>query len=163
MTNPSSQRLRIGAVPAVVVLALVLTAGSSVAATASASRTATAAATPRGQVVTPGEVDSIVASDTAINNKANASLSITLQDSHESCLQDVLDDATYRGELAAGAKTLGGSFDQVPQPRLRPPREQLPGVFQRAGRRSSFVPADDHQPPHLREGRTFGAVEAELE
>ena len=65
-------------------------------------------------VVTPGEVTSIVAADTAINNRANSSLSLSLQSSHESCLQQILDDATYRGDLAAGSNTLGGSFDQVP-------------------------------------------------
>jgi S1-C subfamily serine protease len=129
MPNPSIQRLRIAAVPAVATLALVLTACSSMAATASASRTATAAATPSGQVVTPGEVDSIVASDTAINNNANASLSMALQDSHESCLQEVLDDTTYRGELAAGAKTLGGSFDQVPRRAFVPHENTYPAYF----------------------------------
>ncbi len=129
MTNPSSQRLRIAAIPAVAILALVLTACSNVAATASASRTATAGATPSGQVVTPGEVDSIVASDTAINNKANASLSMTLQNTHESCMQEVLDDATYRGELAAGAKTLGGSFDQAPRRAFVPHQSSYPAYF----------------------------------
>jgi S1-C subfamily serine protease len=67
-----------------------------------------------GQVIAPGDVASIVASDTTINNGANASLSTPLQDSHETCLQQILDDATYHGDQAAGSNTLGGSFDQVP-------------------------------------------------
>lgn len=127
LTKAASRCLRIAAVPAVGTLALVLVAGSSMAATLSSSRSATA--TSRGLVVTPGEVDSIVASDTAINNRANASLSTRLQDSHESCLQDVLDDATYRGELAAGAKTLGGSFDQVPIRAFVPQQQGYPASF----------------------------------
>ena len=52
-----------------------------------------ATGSPPVQVLVPGDVASIVASDTAINNRANASLSIPLQDSHETCLQQVLDDA----------------------------------------------------------------------
>ena len=79
-------------------------------------------------VVTPGEVPSIVAADTAINNRANSSLSLSLQNSHESCLQQTLDDATYRGDLAAGSNTLGGSFDQVPG-RVFVPRETTYPAF----------------------------------
>ena len=80
-------------------------------------------------VVTPGEVSSIVASDTAINNRANSSLSLSLQNSHESCLQQILDDATYRGDLAAGSNTLGGSFDQVPSRALVPRETTYPAFF----------------------------------
>ena len=80
-------------------------------------------------VVTPGEVPSIVAADTAINNRANSSLSLSLQNSHESCLQQVLDDATYRGDLAAGSNTLGGSFDQVPGRVFVPHETTYPAFF----------------------------------
>lgn len=80
-------------------------------------------------VVTPGEVSSIVAADTVINNRANSSLSLSLQNSHESCLQQILDDATYRGDLAAGSNTLGGSFDQVPGRVLVPHETAYPAFF----------------------------------
>jgi hypothetical protein len=80
-------------------------------------------------VVTPGEVSSIVAADTVINNRANSSLSLSLQNSHESCLQQILDDATYRGDLAAGSNTLGGSFDQVPGRVLVPHQTAYPAFF----------------------------------
>jgi S1-C subfamily serine protease len=86
-------------------------------------------ARPGKQVVTPGEVPSIVASDTATNNQANASVSIPLQDSHEACLQRILDDATYRGDLAAGTNTLGGSFDQVPSRTFVPRETAYPASF----------------------------------
>ncbi len=82
-----------------------------------------------GQVIAPGDVASIVASDTTINNQANASLSIPLQDSHETCLQQVLDDATYRGDQASGSNTLGGSFNQVPGRVLVPHEASYPAFF----------------------------------
>ena len=80
-------------------------------------------------VVTPDEVPSIVATDTAINNRANSSLSLSLQNSHESCLQQILDDATYRGDLAAGSNTLGGPFDQVPGRVFVPNETTYPAFF----------------------------------
>jgi S1-C subfamily serine protease len=82
-----------------------------------------------GQVLTPSEVAAVVAADTSINNHANASLSLSLQDSHETCLQQSMDDATYRGELAAGAKTLGGAFTQVPVRDYVPQESQYPAYF----------------------------------
>ena len=82
-----------------------------------------------GQVIAPGDVASIVASDTTINNRANASLSIPLQNSHETCLQQILDDATYRGDQAAGSNTLGGSFDQVPSRAFVPHEAGYPAFF----------------------------------
>jgi hypothetical protein len=133
----------LGAVAAVAALSLLLAACSSPAASNSAPSTTsppsggtvhgggtTTAVPPRGgQVIAPGEVASIVASDTAINNQANASLSIPLQDSHETCLQQVLDDAIYRGDQAAGSNTLGGSFDQVPGRVLVPHEASYPAFF----------------------------------
>ena len=89
----------------------------------------TTSASPAQPVVTPGDVPAIVAADTAINNRANGSLSIALQDSHEACLQQVLDDATYRGDLAAGSNTLGGSFDQVPGRTFVPRETAYPAFF----------------------------------
>ncbi len=80
-------------------------------------------------VVTPGEVPSIVAADTTINNRANSSLSLSLQNSHESCVQQILDDATYRGDLAVGSNTLGGSFDQVPGRTFVPYETTYPAFF----------------------------------
>jgi S1-C subfamily serine protease len=80
-------------------------------------------------VVTPALVPSIVAADTVINNRSNSSLSLTLQNSHESCLQQILDDATYRGDLAAGSNTLGGSFNQVPGRVLVPHETSYPAFF----------------------------------
>ena len=80
-------------------------------------------------VVTPSQVPSIVSADTAINNQANSSLSLPLQDSHESCLQQILDDATYRGDLAAGSNTLGGSFNQVPGSAFVPRETTYPAFF----------------------------------
>ena len=91
--------------------------------------TTTMRVTTTGVVLVPGQVDSIVASDTAINNRANAALSIPLQDSHETCLQEVLDDATYRGDIAAGSNTLGGSFDQVPDRAFVPREDGYPASF----------------------------------
>jgi S1-C subfamily serine protease len=82
-----------------------------------------------GHVIAPGDVASIVASDTTTNNRANASLSIPLQDSHETCLQQILDDATYRGDQAAGSNTLGGSFDQVPSLAFVPHEAGYPAFF----------------------------------
>ena len=108
---------------------LLTTAGPSMAATISTSSTATTTAAQSGPVITPSEVDSIVTADTATNNKANSSLSTALQDSHESCLQDVLDDATYRGELATGATSLGGSFDQIPGRAFVPRDSSYPAYF----------------------------------
>jgi len=111
-----------GAVATIAALLLSVCAGPGFAA-ASAPR---ASAKP---VVTPGEVASIVATDTAINNRANSSLSLSLQNSHESCLQQILDDATYRGDLAAGSNTLGGSFDQVPGRVFVPYETTYPAFF----------------------------------
>jgi S1-C subfamily serine protease len=82
-----------------------------------------------GQVVALGDVASIVAADTTVNNRANASLSIPLQDSHETCLQAILDDATYRGDLAARSNTLGGSFDQIPDRAFVPRETTYPAFF----------------------------------
>ena len=136
-----------GVVAAVGVLALVLAACSSSvpsnspssisnSTTSTSSRgtahgdsTTTTASPPRGQVIAPGGVASIVASDTETNNRANASLSIPLQDSHETCLQQILDDATYRGDQAAGSNTLGGSFDQVPSRVFVPHETSYPAFF----------------------------------
>jgi S1-C subfamily serine protease len=117
-------RLRLVSAVAATVAALVLSlcAGPSLAG-ASALRPS---AKP---VVTPSEIPSIVAADTAINNRANSSLSLPLQDSHESCLQQILDDATYRGDLAAGSNTLGGSFDQVPGRVFVPHETTYPAFF----------------------------------
>src|SRR5208283_740136 len=96
-------------------------------------------------VVTPGEVPSIVAADSAINNRANSSLSLSLQNSHESCLQQVLDDATYRGDLAAGSNTLGGSFDQVPGRAFVPYETTYPAFFSvLAGYSSSSEPVTNN-------------------
>jgi len=130
---------------AVLALALLLTACSSPATLKSTSSTTSATSSangklkeggsattvppPAGQVLAPGDVASIVASDTAINNRANASLSIPLQDSHETCLEQILDDATYRGEQAAGSATLGGSFDQVPSRAFVPHETGFPAFF----------------------------------
>ena len=90
----------------------VTTSARSVAATT--SRATTLPAPPKGVVIGPSDVAPIVANDTTLNNRANSSLSISLQDGHEACLQAAVDDATFRGERAAGATTLGGSFNQVP-------------------------------------------------
>jgi S1-C subfamily serine protease len=97
--------------------------------TAQADSTTPTAPPLTGQVIAPGDVASIVASDTAINNRANASLSIPLQDSHETCLQQILDDATYSGDRAAGSNTLGGSFDQVPGRAFVPRETGYPAFF----------------------------------
>jgi S1-C subfamily serine protease len=126
---------------AVAALALVFVACSSRATTKSVENAALTSATLQrsgnttapqpsaGQVLAPSGVASIVSSDTAVNNRANATLSITLQDSHESCLQQVLDDATYRGTLAAGSGPLGGSFDQVPEHAFVPRESSYPAFF----------------------------------
>ena len=144
--NPSSLPRGSG-LAAVAALALLLGACSSPATSKSPSTTSTSTTSPpegrpargtagtttlpaaTGQVLTAGDVASIVASDTAINNRANASLSISLQDSHEACLQQILDDATYRGDLAAGSNTLGGSFDQVPGRAFVPRESDYPAFF----------------------------------
>ena len=138
----------LGTAAAVAALSLLLTACSSPVASNSAPSTASTSTSstsdggaaqggnttttvppPTGQVTAPGDVASIVASDTVINNRANASLSIPLQDSHETCLQQILDDATYRGDLAAGSNTLGGSFDQVPGRVFVPHETGYPAFF----------------------------------
>jgi S1-C subfamily serine protease len=113
--------VRRGATASVVVALTILLAASSAAVAARAATT--------GQVVTPAQVASVVAADTAVNNKANASLSISLQNSHETCLQETLDDATYRGELAVGEKSLGASFDQVPTRSFVPRETTYPASF----------------------------------
>ncbi len=115
-------RLASGAAATVAALLLSVCAGPSLAG-ASALRPS---AKP---VVTAGEVPSIVAADTLLNNRANSSLSLSLQNSHESCLQQILDDATYRGDLAAGSNTLGGSFDQVPGRAFVPHETTYPAFF----------------------------------
>ncbi len=109
-------------------------------------RAAASALRPSAEpVVTPGEVPSIVAADTAINNRANSSLSLSLQNSHESCLQQVLDDATYRVDLAAGSNTLGGSFDQVPGRAFVPYETTYPAFFSvLAGYSSSSEPVTNN-------------------
>ena len=112
-------RLASGVAATVAALLLSVCAGPGVA----------GASTSAKSVVTPGEVPSIVAADTAINNRANSSLSLSLQNSHESCLQQILDDATYRGDLAAGSNTLGGSFDQVPGHVFVPYETTYPAFF----------------------------------
>ena len=120
-------RLRAGAT-ATATLVLMLAGYSSAAATSSvASATTVPAAT--GQILVPSDVASIVASDTAINNRANGSLSLPLQDSHESCLEQILDDSTYRGEQAAGSDSLGGPFDQVPSRVFVPHEDSYPAFF----------------------------------
>lgn len=68
---------------------------------------------PSGLVVGPSDVGAIVAADTAVNNRANASLSLTLQDGHETCLQAQMDDLLYKAQLTAGDKASSPSFDQV--------------------------------------------------
>jgi S1-C subfamily serine protease len=100
----------------------VVGAAIGLSATSSSARTA-------GQVLTPSGVAAVVAADTAINNHANGTLSLSLQDSHETCLQATMDDATYRGELATGAKTLGGAFSQVPVRSYVPEESQYPAYF----------------------------------
>jgi len=105
------------------------TSSTSNVGAAQGGNTTTTVPPPTGQVIAPGDVASIVASDTVINNRANASFSITLQDSHETCLQQILDDATYRGDRAAGSNTLGGSFDQVPGRVLVPHETGYPAFF----------------------------------
>ena len=146
--NSSSLPSGRGVAVAVAALSLMLAACSSPAASKFASSTTSTSTSstssgraahggsttttvppPTGQVIAPGEVASIVASDTAINNRANASLSIPLQGSHETCLQQVLDDATYSGDRAAGSNTLGGSFDQVPGRAFVPPEAGYPAFF----------------------------------
>jgi len=146
--NSSSLPSGRGVAAAVAALSLMLAACSSPAASKSASSTTSTSTSstssgraahggsttttvppPTGQVIAPGEVASIVASDTAINNRANASLSIPLQGSHETCLQQVLDDATYSGDRAAGSNTLGGSFDQVPGRAFVPHEAGYPTFF----------------------------------
>lgn len=64
--------------------------------------------------MSPEEVKTIVANDTAINNKANGTLSIPIQDSHETCLQGLMDDYSFRGLAAVGSKTSGPAFQQEP-------------------------------------------------
>jgi hypothetical protein len=91
--------------------------------------TTTSVPPPPGQVLAPADVPPIVASDTATNNRANASLSIPLQDSHETCLQQILDDATYRGDKAVDSKTVGESFDQVAGRAFVPREATYPAYF----------------------------------
>jgi S1-C subfamily serine protease len=100
----------------------VVAAAIGLSASPSAAKTA-------GQIVTPSEVASVVAADTAINNRANASLSVSLQDSHEACLQVAMDDANYRGDLAAGLKSLGSAFQQVPARSYVPQESDYPAYF----------------------------------
>jgi S1-C subfamily serine protease len=148
-TRHSSSSLPWGSGVAVVIaaLSLLLAACSSPAASKPAPATTSTSTSPSsggkaqgggtgttvpphsGQVIAPGDVASIVASDTTINNRANASLSIPLQDSHETCLQQILDDTTYRGDQAASSNTLGGSFDQVPSRAFVPHGAGYPAFF----------------------------------
>ncbi len=44
-------------------------------------------------------------------------------------MQQVLDDATYRGERAAGTDSLGAPFDQVPQRAMVPTETSYPAFF----------------------------------
>jgi hypothetical protein len=117
-------------------------AGSSTSTTAPGSGstspigTSTSTSTPTttvpaagGLAVTPGDVDAIVAADTATNNKANASLSIPLQNSHETCLQDAMDDINYRSQLGANEKILGSSFSQNPKTPIVPRDPSYPASF----------------------------------
>jgi hypothetical protein len=103
---------------------------------ASTGPTGTSTSTPTttvpaagGLAVTPGEVDAIVAADTATNNRANGSLSIPLQDSHETCLQDAMDDINYRSQLAADQKTFGTAFAQNPKTPIVPRDPSYPASF----------------------------------
>jgi S1-C subfamily serine protease len=100
----------------------VVAAAIGLSAAPSSARTA-------GQVLTPSEVASVVAADTAVNNRANSSLSLALQDSHEACLQVTMDDANYRGDLAAGEKSLGSPFQQIPVRSYVPQETSYPAYF----------------------------------
>jgi hypothetical protein len=86
-------------------------------------------APPAGLTVSPADVGTIVANDTAINNKANGTLSIALQDSHEACLQDVMDDYNFRGLQAAGRKTSGPPFEQQPRRAFIARQSSYPAYF----------------------------------
>lgn len=98
------------------------------AATGSGASSATVPPSIR-QAIEPRDVASIVASDTTTNNRANSSLSISLQDSHETCFEQLLDDATYRGDQAAGLGSLGESFDQIPSRTFVPREGRYPASF----------------------------------
>jgi hypothetical protein len=74
-------------------------------------------------------VRTIVANDTAINNKSNSSLSTGLQNSHETCLQDAMDDYNYQGLRESGAPNAGGSFKQVPGQSYVPRESSYPAYF----------------------------------
>jgi hypothetical protein len=91
--------------------------------------TPTSVPPPAGSVVGPGDVDAIVAFDTSVNNRANATLSLSLQDSHETCLQGYTDDLTYKGDMAAGLTNSGPSFEQVPKRALVPRQTGYPATF----------------------------------
>jgi S1-C subfamily serine protease len=104
-------------------------ATTAVVAAAIGLSTAPSSASTSGQVLTPSEVTSVVAADTAVNNQANASLSVSLQNSHETCLQASMDDATYLGDQAAGEKSLGSSFQQVPVRSYVPEESGYPAYF----------------------------------
>jgi S1-C subfamily serine protease len=97
---------------------------------------------PAGLLVGPKDVAPILANDTSVNNRANSALSIPLQDQHETCLQDAVDDATFRGERAAGGTTLGSSFSQVPERAMVPRERVYPAWFSvLAADRASGAPA----------------------
>jgi len=102
---------------------------TSVVAAAVGLSAAPSSARTSGQVLTPSEVASVVASDTSINNQANAKLSLSLQDSHETCLQQSMDDANYRGDIAAGEKSLGSPFAQAPVQSYVPQESKYPASF----------------------------------
>lgn len=97
--------------------------------TGPSSTTSSSVPAPGGQVVTPADVAGIVATDSAVNNRANAAFSIPLQDGHETCLQDTLDDLAFRGAQATGAKSSGGSFNQVPEQAYVPRESSYPAYF----------------------------------
>lgn len=84
---------------------------------------------PAGVVVSPADVGPIVAADTAVNNRANATLSLSLQDSHETCLQDTMDDLFYRAQDAAGETTSSPAFEQLPKTAYVPRQSGYPAVF----------------------------------
>jgi hypothetical protein len=84
---------------------------------------------PAGTVVAPADVGPIVSADTAVNNRANATLSLTLQDSHEACLQQTMDDINYKAAQRFGVTSFGGAFDQAPHGSYVPLQSSYPASF----------------------------------
>jgi S1-C subfamily serine protease len=117
------------AIPAPKRPTVVATTHSSGAKATELATTSTLPVPPKGLVIGPNDVAPIVANDTLVNNQANSSLSIPQQDAHETCIQGVIDDATFRGERAAGASTLGGSFTQVSSRAMVPRTSSYPAWF----------------------------------